>query len=261
VAGILNSLTRRRKAPPPLDELGGRADGALAILDVDGTVLHLSSPRVTTALRYFLARIELQGSGLPGSVAVTAALHGEGVTYITRTLAALIAYDSDATVALVDLNWRRPVGPVEVEEGPVGEERQEPERRPTLVDAVDQGVPVDEILRPTSNPRLHLVDAGEMALARRPALGSSRALQVVIEKLVGRFDQVLLDLPPVLASADAIALAQLADAYAFVVRQGTTTNTQVETALEELRGTPGLGVILNRAESNVPLRLRKLLGA
>jgi Mrp family chromosome partitioning ATPase len=260
VAGILNSLTRRRKAAPPLDELGGRADGALAILDVDGTVLHLSSPRVTTALRYFLARIEMQGSGLPGSVAVTAALHGEGVTYITRTLAALIAYDSDATVALVDLNWRRPVGPVEVEEGSVGE-GQEAARFPTLVDAVDQGVPVDEILRPTSNPRLHLVDAGEMALARRPALGSSRALQVVIEKLVGRFDQVLLDLPPVLASSDAISLAQLADAYAFVVRQGTTTNTQVETALEELRGTPGLGVILNRAESNVPLRLRKLLGA
>lgn len=244
------SLSARRKAPPALDDLGGRADGALAIVLADGTRVHMSTSRVTGALRYFVARVQMQGAGLPGCVALTSALHGEGVTYVTRTLAAILAYDSDSTVVAVDLNWRRP-------------NEQEPNESPpkTLVDAIEERASIDEILQPTVNPRLFLVDSGEVALSRRPAMALSRGLEEAIRQIGERFDHVLLDLPPVLASSDAISLAQLADVYAFVVLQGTTTSTQVETALEELRGTEGLGVILNRADSKVPPRLRRMLGA
>ena len=216
----------------------------------DDTRVHMSTSRVTGALRYFVARVQMQGVGLPGCVAITSALHGEGVTYVTRTLAAILAYDSDASVVAVDMNWRRP------------HEQEGDDARPkTLVDAIEAEAAIDDVLQPTINPRLFLVDSGEMALSRRPAMAHSRALEEVIGQIGERFDHVLLDLPPVLASADAISLAQLADAYAFVVLQGTTTSAQVEMALEELRGTEGLGVILNRADSKVPPRLRRMLGA
>ena len=45
-----------------------------------------------------------------------------------------------------------------------------------------------------------------------------------------------------------------------VVRQGATSETQVEAALHELAGGETLGVILNRFDSNIPRRLRRLVG-
>ena len=55
-------------------------------------------------------------------------------------------------------------------------------------------------------------------------------------------------------------LSQLADAYVLVVRQGVTAESQVEAALAELQGMEALGVILNRFESHIPKRLRRLVG-
>ena len=45
-----------------------------------------------------------------------------------------------------------------------------------------------------------------------------------------------------------------------VVRQGATAESQVEAALEELQGGEALGVILNRFDSRIPKRLRRLVG-
>ncbi|MET0577364.1 MAG: hypothetical protein ABW122_01790, partial [Ilumatobacteraceae bacterium] len=148
-----------------------------------------------------------------------------------------------------DVNWRRPTSP-----------EAQAERHPGLADAVEDGVPVDEIIRATSNPRLSLIDAGEAAVARRPALAGSKALATVFEELEGRFDHLLLDLPPVLATSEAMNLSQLADSYALVVRQGATSESQVEAALEEMQGALVLGVILNRFDSHIPTRLRRLVG-
>ena len=55
-------------------------------------------------------------------------------------------------------------------------------------------------------------------------------------------------------------LSQLADSYALVVRQGATSEGQVEAALEEMQGATVLGVILNRYDSHIPSRLRRLVG-
>ena len=71
----------------------------------------------------------------------------------------------------------------------------------------------------------------------------------------------MFDLPPVLASSDAMNLSQFADAFVLVIRQGVTAGSQVEAALHELRGGEPLGVILNRFDSRIPRRLRRLVGA
>ena len=121
-------------------------------------------------------------------------------------------------------------------------------------------MPVDQIIQRTSNPRLSLVPAGEVPVARRPALAGSKALVAVLDELEERFDHLLLDLPPVLASSEAMNLSQLADSYVLVVQQGVTAESQVEAALEELQGGEALGVILNRFDSRIPKRLRRLVG-
>ena len=241
------SFRKKRQAAPP-DELGGFMDGGLAILDVEGNRVHVTPSKVAASLRYFLARVQLHDSdGLPTRLAVTSALVGEGVTYITRSLAAVLAYDTLASVVVVDLNWRRP--------------KDEPtEDGRGLADTIEADVPLDEVIFPTSNPRLSLVPAGAVPLARRPALASGTALAEALDELEQRFDYMLLDLPPVLVTSEAMNLSQFADSYVLVVRQGATSEAQVEAALEEMQGGDVLGVILNRFDSSIPKRIRRLVG-
>jgi Mrp family chromosome partitioning ATPase len=240
----------KRKRAVKLDEFGGTADGALVIVADGGTHLHVTPPKVATSLRYLLTRLHLPGAdGLPARVALTSALRGEGVSYMTRSLASVIAYDTDESVAIVDLNWR----------DPPKEGAGDPTSTPTLAAAVEKGLDVTEIIQGTANPRLFLVPPGVVARARRPAMAGSRGLEDVIDKLGQQFDHLLFDLPPVLAASDTITLAQLADGVVLVVQQGVTSSTQVESAIDELGGDT-LGVILNRFNSSIPPRLRKLVG-
>lgn len=277
---------RRKRTAPPLDEFGGSVDGGLAIIDDESHLVHMTPPRVAGAMRYFLARVQLHDAqGLPERLALTSALVGEGVTYVTRSLAAAIAYDTDASVVIVDLTFRRPgvpnrpatgggrrkAGPAAEptgdgtaaeDVGSAGDGAIAPETpsRPTLADAIEGDAHLDDIILPTSNPRLSMVQAGGVPVARRPALAQGRPLASLLDQLDERFDHVLMDLPPVLASSDAMNFAQLADAYVLVVRQGATSEGQVEAALDELQGGETLGVILNRFDSDIPRRLRRLVG-
>src|SRR5215813_8288220 len=67
---------------------------------IDDTPVHRCPSGVTRSLRYLLS-----GGHIPGRLSITSALHGEGVTAISRTLAALIANDWQARTCWVDLNW------------------------------------------------------------------------------------------------------------------------------------------------------------
>lgn len=237
-----------------LDDFGGTADGGVAIVDRDDQIIHYTSARVAASLRYFLARVDPDNPGdLPNRIALTAALVGEGVTTMTRSLASVLAHDTDSTVAIVDLNWRPPAKA----DDHVFSEDDTIE----LIDVIEGGVPVTKAIASTLNPRLSLLACGELAVARRPVMAGSRALETVVEDIAKRFDHVLFDLPPVLKSSDTIRLTQLADAFVLVVRQGATAASQVDAALEQLKGHNSLGVILNRYNSRVPKTLRRLVGA
>jgi Mrp family chromosome partitioning ATPase len=246
-----------------IDEFGGTPDGALVIVDKDGTHLHVTPPSAASALRFLLARVQGPGGdGIPPRLALTSALRGEGVSFMTRSLASVIAYDTDASVMIVDLNWTDPPRPGKDGKlpGSGGQEGHE-SRAPTLIDAMEDGTDVDLIIQPTSNQRLTFVAPGSVARPRRAAMAGSRALADVLDQLAKRVDHVLLDLPPVLAASDTILLSQLADSYLLVVRQGITSTTQIESALEELRGGDVLGVVLNRFDTHVPRALRRMVGA
>jgi Mrp family chromosome partitioning ATPase len=238
------------------DELGGSQDGGLAIITDAGPV-HVTSPRTAAALRFLMARVRSGGQDLPRRIAVTSALRGEGVSFITRSLAAVIAYDTESTVGVVDLNWERP-RPATAPRRRSREDAPAP-TQPTLADALERGAAVDDIIIKTANPRLGLVAAGPLPLARRPAVAGGRALETLVGELAGRFDHLLFDLPPVLASSDAIQLAQLADVYALVVLHGVTPEAQVEVATRELASVTSLGVVLNGFDTKVPRFLRRLV--
>ncbi|MDP9464430.1 MAG: hypothetical protein M3P52_07385, partial [Actinomycetota bacterium] len=191
------------------------SSGGIQILDVEGALVHSAPAEVTASVRYLIARVQLNNpTGIPRRLAITSAVRGEGVTYIARTLGALIAHDLDRSVCVVDLNWW-------------SESRSPDTSTLGLADVLQREVPVNEILQPTSISQLWLAPSGDVAISSRSMMAESPGLDGLLDELENMFDHLILELPAVLVSSDALTLARLCDAFALVVHQGATTEAQV----------------------------------
>jgi Mrp family chromosome partitioning ATPase len=239
---------RGGKRRPEIDlTTGVRSDGGLAIVEFGGQLLHTAPASVTSSLRYLLARLQLNDPDeIPRRLAITSALHGEGVSYIARSLAAVMAHDLERMVCVVDMNWW-------------SGGRNDPTSL-GLADVVLRGHASDEVLVETVTENLWFMPAGTVELAGRPAVAKDPRLATALDDLERQFDHLIFDLPAVLATSDAIALARFADLYALVVRYGVTTVAQVKSALDELAGMPSIGLIVNRSDSSIPRVVRRLVG-
>jgi Mrp family chromosome partitioning ATPase len=221
--------------------------GGLRIVDANGDTLHDAPSEVMSAIRYMLARLQLNdAAGIPRRLGLTSSVAGEGVSYVARSLAAAIAHDLGRDVCVVSLNWS-PSNPDVL----IG--------RPGVADVLAGDATLDEVLVRSDDSRLVLAPSGEVELARRPVVAKHPALDHVLDDLAMRFDHLLIELPAVLASSDALVLVRHCDAFALVVRHGVTPDNVVRSAFEEMRGAVSLGVVLNRASSRVPGRVARLV--
>jgi Mrp family chromosome partitioning ATPase len=238
---VANKRPRRRHRGLSTARRGRSASGeALVLRSEGGELLHVSLPPVTSTLRATIARLRLADQ-LPQRLGVVSAIRGEGVTFISRSLALVLANDTGKDVCMVDLNWRAPAKWNDEIDGGRG-----------LADVLRGSLALTEALVPTDNPALWILPAGEASLEEGPIFASSSELNMVLEDVDRRFDYVILDLPALHVASEALTLAAEADAVAVVVRQGVTPEGQVKAALEELDGVPVLGVILNAYSTNVP---------
>jgi tyrosine-protein kinase Etk/Wzc len=226
-----------------LDRIAG-PDGRLSMLDDAGAVVQVAAPAVTESLRYMLARLRLgDHDELPDRLGVTSAISGEGVTFVTRSLALVLTTDVAKRVCIVDLNWWSP------SDWPG-------ENVPGVADVVRDGMPLKQALHFTGNPGLHVLPAGATSVAERPALARSAELGKMLDELSEEFEHVLLDLPAVHATSDALLLAENCPSLALVVGQSVTPDSEVKSAIEQIEGVPLLGVILNRSYSKIPRLIR-----
>lgn len=241
---------RDRKSPPSRTRRSttGRMPRRRRRLEADealATGQDWTSPdAIASALRYFVGRVELNNAtGLPSRLGFTSALRGEGVTTLCVVLSEVIARDSERTVCLVDLNWYSTGG----HEDGAG-----------LTGVLNGDIDLNSAVSRTSVDRLSYVASGAASDAQAHSFVRSSKLAVVLDELAARFDHLVLDLPAVSGTSDTLALARLCDSVALVVRHGVTTEHQIQTALDELRGAVVLGVLLNRTTSKIPRPLRAL---
>jgi Mrp family chromosome partitioning ATPase len=108
-------------------------------------------------------------------------------------------------------------------------------------------------------PNLALLPAGDLSPAQRPAMARSDTLRTCIARLSRRFDHILLDIPAILATSDAIALASLGAACCVVVRQGITPVSNVRRALDDIKHLSILGVLLNQNRTVLPRWVNALI--
>lgn len=231
--------------------------GSVVITDDTGRLVHVAPAAVAESVRYLIARVQLNdATGLPGRLALTSALSGEGVTYVARTFAAVVAHDLGRTVCLVDLDWWS-AADEELAPGSGPASSRDPVRG--IVDVVAGAADIDDVIEPTGTAGLAVVRSGRVEPGARSALVRSGDLDRVVDALADRFDHLVLELPPVLVTADALTLVRMCDTFLFVVHQGVTSARLARAALDQLDGAICLGTVLNRSSSRIPRRLAALM--
>lgn len=115
-----------------------------------------------------------------------------------------------------------------------------------------------DLLIDLSEPNLHFIPAGKPAQNSSELLGSDR-FKKLVEELKSNFDKVLIDTPPILATADAGAASKHVDGVIIVVDSRTTETDQLIKVRSDLdrAGSTLLGAVLNRERQKRALPWRK----
>ncbi len=197
-------------------------------------------------VRQLMNRLMRQGE-LPDCIAVVAGLRGEGVTTVSRALGATLAHDLGAKVCIVELNSWWPTQNEFMPNGNGG-----------MAAVVWDDAELNDIICTTGWENLDTVSVGEIAPDKRPVFAHSPQLQQSIQTLRETYDYVILDVPALLATNDAVSLASLASACCVVIRQGATRMESVKRALDEVSHLNLLGVVLNQTRLATPSFLLRL---
>ena len=165
----------------------------------------------------------------------------EGKTFTAINLAIAIAAHRDSTALLVDLDLRFPrihrrlgfLPAVGIEDCLRGEAQLQ-----------------DALVAVEGYPGLMLLPA-RAQVEHSSELISSASARALFRKIKDRYTNriVIYDLPPVLATDDAISFMPQVDAALMVVGDGRTRREDLLRCLDLLRGTPILGTVLNGSRS------------
>ena len=219
----------------------------LQVSSAAGEVMLDLSPETVAIYRRWYTYLSRE-EALPKRLGLISAVRGEGVTSVALRLAAVLAADLEARVALVECNWWWP--------GLAAAAHLEP--APALAELVQGQTDSATAARASSLPNLTLFPAGDLPECDRSRTARSAALGEALNALNDQFDHLILDLPAVLAVKDSPVLAGRAEALCLVIRQGLTPMPVVRKALDEIEHLPVRGVILNAARLQMPKLLANL---
>ncbi len=245
-------LRKKQKSPEILG-------APLTMISTAGDELHVFAPEIVASVRHMVTSLACDG-GIPNKLVVVSALREEGVTHTALALATVLASDTASRVCAVELNWWSP-GMLNFLSAGAAPRKGAPAERilppaladqPRLADVLAGKASLDDALIATALPNLSLLPAGTMPIEQRPAAARAASLGALVDELAARFDHLILDVPALLATSDAIALASLGDACALVVRHGLTPTQSVQLALDDIKHLRILGVVLTKARLHTP---------
>jgi protein-tyrosine kinase len=244
----MSSIPKEVAARGPFLE---RIEGGAGEASVDERLVALTQPMGAAAEQYriLLHRLRhmrsLRGEAIHGGcvMAITSSVRGEGVSITAANLALTAARARDSRVALVDCDLRR---------GGLAEFFGMGQRA-GLADVLTGKTEIGEALGRYHEGHLAVIPAGRAPGAESASLLAGPRFAQTLSLLRNLFDEIFLDVPPALATADAPVVAHKSDGIVLVVRAGQTPREQVAGAVRSLAGAPVWGLVLNGVEpSRVP---------
>ena len=171
------------------------------------------------------------------TLAITSPTMESGKTLVSINLAMSIAHQADRTALLVDFDLRRP--------------------NVASFLGLNRRVSLNEVLAGTASLPEAMVNPGLPKLVvlptNRPVPKASEVLSSpkvgdLITELRERYSDriVLIDLPPVLAADDVMAILPRVDCVLMVVASGHSTEKEIEESMARLSKANLLGVVLNK---------------
>lgn len=171
-------------------------------------------------------------------LAVTSPRSDAGKSFTAINLAISIALEEDHSALLADFDFKNPslhqYFGITAQKG--------------LSDFFNNDVPLSELLIRPDIESLALLPAGKQINGSAELFSSSRMLQLVSE-LKGRYSDriIVVDLPPLLGTADAMTFLPIADTCLLVVAEGESTINDVEQSMRLIDKNKLLGSVLNKS--------------
>ncbi len=174
------------------------------------------SPRYLEECRRVVFNLLGSGAARPRVIAVVSAERGEGRSLTAAGVAYVAGEDTDSTVLLADLDLEGPRLPALFGIDP----------SPGLAEYLE-GYPSLRLVTGGHGGRLRLLPGGERTAALPAYLLKQVSSSGMIDACRDQFGLVILDLPPLLESPEAVQLAAQADAHLVVGRYRYTTLASV----------------------------------
>jgi Mrp family chromosome partitioning ATPase len=215
------------------------APGALARLQRTQGVVRADRSELAETFKMLrsqlLHRMRADGQTL---LAVTSPRRIAGKSLTAVNLALAIAAEHDSAVLLVDADLSgRGLQTLFGLDG-----------QPGLCEHLRQGVPIAELLVNPGVERFVLLPAGAGGTLQSAELLGTRAAQHAMQEMKQRYADryLIVDLPPLLETADALAFMPQADTTLMVVEEQTTTIADIEAANELMVRFNLVGAVLTR---------------
>lgn len=171
-------------------------------------------------------------------LAVTSPRANVGKSFTASNLAISIAMEENHSALLVDFDFRRPS---------VHRYFNLPSKR-GLSDFIHDDAPLSELLIHPNFKRLTLLPAGKQSGGSLELLASSKLLNL-LKELKNRYSDriIVIDLPPLLDTADALAFLPNADACLLVISEGECTVDDIKQSMHLIDKNKFLGTVLNKS--------------
>lgn len=184
----------------------------------------------------------------PRTIMITSAVPDEGKSFVAANLAVTFAQSLDEHVLLMDCDLRLPT---------VHRVFGLPDNSPGLSDILSGTIGVPEALHKTGIDKLNIIPGGRIPNNPSELLSSSR-MHHLLKEVESRYEDryIIIDSPPPLLTAEAIAISRLVDGVLIVVRHEKTRRKDVKEMVDLIGANKILGVILNRYD----VRLAKYYG-
>ncbi len=173
------------------------------------------------------------------TIAVTSPTQGCGKTVISVNLAMSMARYNDFSIMLADFDLKKP----EVAKN-LGLKVEH-----SIMDHFEDRVKLDEMLVNPGIPRL-VVLPNDKAYKDSSTLMSSKKMKNFVQDVKDRYASriIIFDLPPILATDDALAFIPNVDCVLLVVGNGMCSKSEIEESMRLLSTKNLLGTVLNKSD-------------